>query len=152
MPVPCLRSLQKKSKVLPTVMVAKACPEPGRTTSMQSPYYISPLPRGRYREGRFRLALAIASLAEMTSELLNGFRKHCTSSRGSCLYFQQLNEFALQAGIVIDASSISASQPWRLNHDGGIYVRNGGPAALGHGDLDLLTKNLQHANDALLTT
>src|SRR4030095_6150195 len=74
MPVPCLRSSQKKSKVLPTVMLAKTCPERGRTTSIQNPYYISPLPSERQREGRFRLALAIAGLAGMTSELLNGFR------------------------------------------------------------------------------
>jgi hypothetical protein len=133
-------------------MLAKTCPERGRTTSIQNPYYISPLPSERQREGRFRLALAIAGLAGMTSELLNGFRKHHTGSRGSCFYFQQLNEFALQAGIVIAASSISASQPWRLNHDGGIDIRNGRPAALGHGDLDLFAENIQHANDSLLSS
>src|SRR5262245_23398065 len=36
------------------------------------------------------------------------------------------------------------------NNHGGIDFGNSGPAALGHGDLDLLAENVQHANHALL--
>src|SRR5947208_14189662 len=43
------------------------------------------------------------------------------------------------------------SQPWRFDHHGGIDARNGGPAALSHGDLDLFAENVQDSNHALLT-
>src|SRR5262245_5400505 len=50
------------------------------------------------------------------------------------------------------ALCVNALQSWGPNNHGGIDFGNGGPAALRHGDLNLLAEDVQYANDALLAT